>query len=268
MKQGELKTAVITGASSGIGRVIASKLRSYGYQVICVSRTRPDIEAADFFECDLSNEEKTKETAEKIAEKYEKIDLVINNAGLGISGATELLPMESVRYVMEVDYFAPLVFTRELIPYIPRGGKIVMISSACALFPLPYRGVYCSAKSALNMLSFGLRMELSSSGITVVSVCPGDIRTEFTKNRMKYTESNDRYGESVLASQNKIDNREHKRMNAEKAGAKIAKIAAKKKGAMYIIGGKYKLLYFLSKILPERLMLKATQSMFVKKEKK
>ena len=267
MKEQTIKTAVITGASSGIGKVIANKLMDYGYKVICVSRSSPNIEAADFFDCDLSNEEKTRETAKKIAEKYGKIDLVINNAGLGISGATELLPMESVRYVMEVDYFAPLNFTRELIPYIPRGGKIVMISSACALFALPYRGVYCSCKSALNMLSFGLRMELNNSGISVTSICPGDVRTEFTKNRMKFTETNERYGESVLASQNKIDGREHKRMNAEKVGAKIAKIAAKKKGALYIIGVKYKLLYALSKILPQGLMLNATQSMFVKKNK-
>lgn len=268
MKERELKTAVITGASSGIGKVIASNLPRYGYKVICVSRTRPDIEIADFFECDLSNQEKTVETARNIREKYPKIDLVINNAGLGISGATELLPIESVRYVMEVDYFAPLLFTRELIPAIPRGGKIVMISSACALFALPYRGVYCSAKAALNMLSYGLRMELKDCGITVMSICPGDIHTEFTKNRMKYVDTNDRYGESVLYSQNKVDNREDKRMNAQKAGVKIAKIAVKKKGALYIIGAKYKLLYFLSKIFPEGLMLKATKSMFVKKTEK
>ena len=268
MKQKEIKTAVITGASSGIGKVIASKLTYYGYKVVCVSRTAPDIETADFYECDLSNEQSTVYTARKIAEKYKKIDLVINNAGLGISGATELLPMESVRYVMEVDYFAPLNFTRELIPNIPRGGKIVMISSACALFALPYRGVYCSAKAALNMLSFGLRMELKDCGISVTSVCPGDIRTEFTKNRMKYTDTNERYGESVLASQNKVDGRENKRMNAEKVGAKIAKIAVKKKGALYIIGAKFKLLYALSKILPKSLMLKATKSMFVKKRGK
>lgn len=261
----ELKTAVITGASSGIGKVVARKLTDYGYKVVCVSRTRPDIGGVDFYECDLSNNDTTVEAAKSIAEKYGKIDLVINNAGLGISGATELLPMESVRYVMEVDYFAPLSFTRELIPFIPRGGKIVMISSACALFALPYRGVYCSAKAALNMLSFGLRMELKDSGISVVSICPGDIRTEFTKNRIKYTDTNDRYGESVLASQEKVDGRENKRMNAEKAGAKIAKIAATKKGALYVIGAKYKLLYFLSKIFPQSLMLKATKSMFVKR---
>lgn len=258
------KIAVVTGGSSGIGKVMLSELNKYGYKTVCVSRRKPNFENTDcdFFECDLSVTEQAESTALKIREKYGKIDLVINNAGLGVSGATELLPMESVRYVMEVDYFAPFVFTRALLPAIPRGGKIVMISSACALFALPYRNVYCSAKAALNMLSFGLRMELKNSGISVVSICPGDIKSDFTANRLKYLETNERYGENVAAAQNKVDGRENKRMNVNKAAEKITKIAVKKKRALYIVGAKYKVLYFLSKIFGTNFIVKMTGKLF------
>lgn len=263
-KQTEQKTAVLTGGSSGIGRVLLQKLLKNGYRAVCISRSAPNEEdpSVDFFACDLSDGDALKSVACAILQKYPKIDLLINNAGLGISGATELLPEEKIRYVMEVDYFAVLNLTRALLPAMQRGSKIVNISSACALFALPYRNVYCSAKAAVNMLSFGLRMELKKSGITVVCVCPGDIKSAFTKNRLKYTDGGDRYGEDVLKAQQKIDCREHKRMNVEKAASKIFRIANKKKGALYIVGAKYKLFYFLQRILPTRLFYGAVGKIF------
>lgn len=256
------KIAVITGGSSGIGKVILRELNACGYTCVCVSRTRPEDVDCDFFACDLSKSENISDTAEKITEKYPEIDLLINNAGLGISGATELLPEESVRYVMDVDYFAPLLFTRALLPAMPKKSKIVMISSACALFALPYRGVYCSAKAALNMLAYGLRMELKPSKIDVVCICPGDIRSNFTANRLKFTDTNERYGDNVIRAQQKVDGRQHKRMDETKAGKKIARISMKKRGPLYIVGGKYKLLNFASHIFPAKVILWATERTF------
>lgn len=265
---GKEKVAVITGGSSGIGQQLVHNLRAYGYTVVNVSRhcAAGDENVCDFFACDLSDRAQTKNTAERILQKYPHIDLLINNAGLGISGATELLSEESVRYVMEVDYFAPLLFTRALLPHMPANSKIVMISSACALFALPYRNVYCSAKAALSMLSYGLRMELARRKICVVTVCPGDIRSNFTENRLKFTDTNETYGGSVLAAQQKIDSREHKRMSLIKASKKITKIAVKKKKALYIIGAKYKFLYACSKILPQSVLLKMTEKLFLPKK--
>lgn len=258
------QVAVLTGGSSGIGREILQELTAYGYTVVTVSRHAPNENASDFFACDLSDAEQTERTAQKIGQTYGHIDLIVNNAGLGISGATELLPQEKIRYVCEVDYFAPLVFTRALLPYMGAGGKIVMISSACALFALPFRGVYCSAKAALNMLGFSLRMELAPAKIDVVTVCPGDIKSDFTANRLKFTDTNERYGNAVLASQQHVDKRENKRMSVQKAGKKIAKIAVKKRKALYIVGAKYKFLYFCSKIFPQNFMLKMTRRLFYK----
>lgn len=256
------KVAVVTGGSSGIGKEIVHNLLRYGYTVACVARTKPNEEGADFFACDLAKKEELQAAAEHIVQTYGRVDLLVNNAGLGISGATELLEEEQVRYVWEVDYFAPLLFTRALLPVMPQNSKVVMISSACALFALPFRGVYCAAKAAVNMLAYSLRMELAPARIHVTTICPGDIRSNFTANRLKDTQTNERYGNAVLSAQQKVDTREHKRMNVQKCGKKIARIAATKKKALYIVGAKYKLLYFCSHIFSQNFMLKMTQKMF------
>lgn len=258
------KIAVVTGGSSGIGRELLVRLTEYGYKVVNVSRSFPQDIACEHIACDLSVPTEVQAAAQTIIQTYKNVDLLINNAGLGISGATELLPEDKVRYVMEVDYFAPLLFTRALLPAMQAGSKIVFISSACALFALPYRGVYCSAKAAVSMLAYGLRMELAPSKIDVVCICPGDIKSNFTENRLKYTDTNERYGNNVAAAQHKVDSRKHKRMSVQKTGKKMAKIAVKKKRAFYIIGAKYKLLYFCSKIFPQNFMLKMTEKMFGK----
>lgn len=259
----EKKVAVLTGGSSGIGKELMKHLIDADYFVVSISRTEPTVEEENgkashaFFACDLSCPEQVESTAAAILEQYPKIDLLINNAGLGISGATASLPEEEIRYVFEVDYFSVLNLTRALLPAMQKGSKIVNISSACALFALPYRNVYCSAKAAVNMLSLGLRMELKASGIPVVCICPGDIKTDFTKNRIKHTD-----GDRAKLAQEKIDSREHKRMDPEKAGRKIARIALRKKGALYIVGAKYKFFNLLYRLFPVRTFYGAVGKIF------
>lgn len=255
MKKKTVKTVLITGTSSGLGRELAVLFERGGDTVIRMSRTNPD-DGKNFYECDLTDAASIERACEAVKEDFGKIDILINNAGAGLSGATELLPMDKVENTVKLDYLGTLNLTQRILPAIPCGGKIVNISSACALFPLPYRSVYCSAKAALNMMSFGLRMELGRSGISSVSVCPGDVKTGFTKNRVKSHATNERYGDRPLKAAEKIDSRENKRMRADKTARKIYKIALKKKKAMYIIGGKYKLFRFFERILPTNLFIK------------
>jgi len=152
--------------------------------------------------------------------------------------------------VVDTDYLGALRLSRAVLKMMPATGKIVNISSACALFPLPYRGVYCSAKAAVSMMSYTMRMELSGFGIKVVTVCPGDVKTEFTANRLKYSATNEKYGDSPVLSAEAIDKNNDKRMDVKKTAKKIHKIAARKNGTLYIIGAKYKIFYAVQKILP------------------
>ena len=142
------------------------------------------------------------------------------------------------------------------LPLMGEGAKIINISSVCALFPIPYRGFYCSSKAGLSSLSYCEYMELKKSKINVVTICPGKTHTNFSKNRIKNPKTNERYlvnMKEITECNNKI---EQKGMKPEKVAYKIFKQSYKKNPKpLKIIGFKFKLLYFLYKILPLRAFL-------------
>ena len=197
-----------------------------------------------------------------VSEKFGEVDILVNNAGYGVSGATELVSESECRKIFDVNFFGSLFCMQEALPMMKSGSKIVNISSACAIFALPFRTLYCASKAATSMLSHSIRLELKNSGIEVFAICPGDIKTNFTKNRVKNFQTNIRYGDRIEKATNKIDSREDKRMTLDFASSKIFKIIMKKKHkAQYIIGGKYKALYFAQKIFPINLVLNATNKL-------
>jgi len=247
--QNNNKIIVISGGSSGLGLEIVRLAESNGHTVINLSRSNK-ANLKNHITCDVADLNSIENAVAEIKEMFGKVDILINNAGLGISGATEMLPDSEVKKVMDVDYLGALRLSRAVLPLMDKNSKIVNISSACALFALPYRGVYCSAKAAMNMLSYSMRMELSRSGIKVVCICPGEIKTEFTTNRLKFSETNKRYGDSPKLSAEAIDKNDNKRMPAVKAAKKIYKICMRKNGTLYIVGGKYKVFSFLQRFLP------------------
>lgn len=257
------KTIVITGGSSGIGKELVKEFLQNGDVIINLSRTNND-NYDNFIECDVTDIESVKSAFNEIATKYHQIDLLINNAGIGISGATELLDVEKIETCIQTNYFGAINVTRQALAIMPRKSKIVNISSVSGLIPVPYRGVYASAKSAMNMFSYSLRMELANYGIKVVCICPGDVKTEFTANRLKDFETNEKYGDSIALSTNHIDSRQDKRMSVGYVAKKIFKICEEKNGAKYIIGIKYKVFNFFQKLLPTTLFNFLVAKMFIK----
>ena len=189
----------------------------------------------------------------------------MNNAGYGVSGAIELIKKEDCDKIMDVNFNGVLYCSKAALPYMKKGSKIINISSACALFALPYRGLYCASKSAVTMLSYSLRMEVKRFGVEVCSVCPGDVKTNFTKNRVKIFDTNERYGTSIENSTKYIDSKEDKRMPVSVVTKKLIRLINKNKlPALQIIGAKYKLFYFFSKILPVNTFLKIENKIFNK----
>lgn len=253
------RIVVITGASSGIGLELKNLFKANGDTVLTISRSEGD---ENHYVADVSHEIKIRQVFNDIKEKYGKIDILINNAGVGMSGVTELLPLEDIQRVVDVNLYGVLHCVRSALPLMSEGSKIINMSSAMALFPVPFRAIYGAVKSAILNLSFSLRMELKPLGIDVSAICPGDIRTNFTANRFKHFETNERYGARIKTATEKNDGRENKRMPSDKCGAKIFKILNKTKlKPFYIIGGKYKFLYFLTKITPKSMLLNITASL-------
>lgn len=255
------KIIVITGATSGIGKKLKEFYKSDKDIVISLSRTEQQTPTS--FPCDISDPLQLKKAFDFISQQYGKIDILINNAGYGLTGATELISLDNAKNLFDVNFFGALNCIKMALPLMDNKSKIFNISSACALFPLPYRTLYCASKSAMNMLSLCIQMELKPYGIDVVSICPGDIKTNFSPNRVKNYDTNKRYENRIKNATDYIENREDKRMSIDKATKKIYKIMNKKNHKpQYIVGLKYKFFYFASKILPLKLFNKIIAIIF------
>lgn len=248
---------LITGSSSGIGQALRKYYENRGDKVIGISLNGDDYNA------DVSNKDALIPIFNDIKERFRHIDILINCAGFGLSGAIELIPENQIQKEYEVNVLGTVYAIQLALPLMSEKGKIINISSACALFPLPFRAFYCSSKSAVSMLSDCLRMELSRTSIQSTSICPCDIKTNFTKNRQKDFKTNERYKDAVRLSAERIDSREDKRMSVEKAVKIMTKIIGKKKlKPQYVMGARNKVLYQVQKFFPKSLVLKVLTKLF------
>ena len=252
------KIVVITGGTSGIGLVLKNLFEQNGDTVITFSLE--DTGAHNHYQGSIDHEIKVRQVFNDIREKYGHIDVLINGAGIGMSGITELADMEEIKRVMDVNFYGTLYTIRSALPIMSAGSKIINMSSAMALFPVPYRSIYGAAKAAVLNLSMSLRMELKPLGIDVIAICPGNTKTNFTKNRIKNFVTNDRYGDRLEIATLASDANEDKRMTAKDVGEKIFALINKPKSKpFYIIGTKYKFLHFLTRFTPKSLLINQTE---------
>lgn len=256
------RVVVITGASSGIGEQLKMQYQKDGNIVINLS-VDVDLEDDYNYKVDVSNRQQVFETIDNIFKKFNQIDVLVNCAGYGVFGAVELLSEQKCKQIFDVNYFGTLWCCQAVLRYMKKGALIVNVASAAGLFAIPYRTMYSASKSAVLMLSFGLRMELKGFGINVTCLCPGDIKTNFSKNRDITLITNNKYGEKIKKSAQKIADGEHKRMSKEDACTKIYKIITKKRPkTMYIIGKKIKFLNFAQKIISKNKLLNLTEKLY------
>lgn len=272
MKTRKREAIVVSGCSDGLGKKLCELYRARGDVVIGLSRSctviAEELSAVDApsggcdIKCDVTNAAAVDAAVHKASEIYGGIDAVIACAGGGVSGATELLPPTAVQENMSLNFNGALNTVNAALKHMTSGGRVAVISSVCALFTVPFRTVYCAAKSAVNSACEGLYMELKPHGIRVSAICPGEIKTSFTKNRVKYGEGGDRYGARPKESAQKIDDKEPKRMSVDKAAKKIFGMCNKCKKPCYVMGTKYKILYALKKVVPQKLFLSITAKFF------
>lgn len=252
---------IITGGSSGIGKALKEYYQNKGNRVFGISRE------ADDYECDVTDRNGMEAVFKDIATKIQKIDMLINCAGFGGSGAVELMPIEKVQSIYDVNVIGTINAIQLALPIMNEKGKIINVSSAMALFPIPFRAFYASSKNAIISITDALRMELSRTKIQTCAICPSDIKTNFTKNRVKNYETNERYGDSIALSTQALDAKEDKRMSLEKAIKIITRWTDRKKlKPMYIMTFKFKLLYFAKGILPKSLYLRCCNKFMNKKK--
>lgn len=247
------KIAIVTGASSGIGRYTAMALREAGCVVYDLSRRNIPNENIRHIKTDITDEENVKSSIEEIIENEKQIDIVINCAGYGISGAVEFTETKDAKAQFDVNFFGMVNVNKTVIPYMRKQGfgRIINISSVAAVTHIPFQTYYSASKAAIESYTCALDNELKPFGISVVAIQPGDICTEFTSARQKSFEGDDVYNGRISRSVASMEKDEQKGMSPDFAGKYIAKIALKNKTKpIYAIGFSYKFVCLLCKIFP------------------
>jgi len=187
------KVALVTGASSGIGEATAKLLGRSGYKVYGAARRIKKMDylrnfGVDALEMDVSDDESIVTTVEEIISREGRIDVLINSAGFGSFGAVEDVPMEDVRYQLEVNLIGLARLCQLVLPPMRKQhfGKIVNITSIGGKMATPLGGWYHASKFAVEGLSDSLRMEVKSFGVDVIIIEPGGVKTEWTDIAVKH----------------------------------------------------------------------------------
>lgn len=181
------KVVLITGASSGIGKSIGEFLHHKGFIVYGTSRNPEKILNSVFpllylEVCDVNS---IKSAVQKVILLSGKLDVVINNAGVGITGPIEEIPIDEMKNNFDTNLFGPIEVMKTVLPQMrsQKSGLIINITSIAGYMGLPYRGIYSASKGALELITESLSMEVKPFGINIISVAPGDFVTNIASGR-------------------------------------------------------------------------------------
>ena len=181
------KVIFITGASSGIGKAIGEFLHRKNFKVYGTSRNPERIENSLFplVKLDVRNVESIQSAVAEILLKEERIDVVINNAGVGITGPLEEIPTSEIKNNFETNLFGPIEVMKAVLPQMrkQKKGLIINITSIAGYMGLPYRSVYSASKGALELITEAVSMEVKEFGINITNVAPGDFATNIASGR-------------------------------------------------------------------------------------
>src|SRR5690554_2303424 len=181
------KIIFITGASSGIGRAMAEFLHQKGYKVYGTSRNPQQYPESKvkLVALEVTDVGSIRKAVEQVIEIEGKIDVLINNAGAGITGALEEIPSEEIKRNFDTNLFGPIQVIKAVLPQMrkQKSGLIINVTSIAGYMGLPFRSAYSSSKGALELITESLRMEVKPFGIQVTNVAPGDFSTNIASRR-------------------------------------------------------------------------------------
>ncbi len=181
------KVVLITGGSSGIGKSIGEFLHHKGFIVYGTSRNPEKIINSIFplLTLDVRNSKSIQSAIANVIASSGRLDILINNAGVGITGPLEEIPTDEIKNNFETNFFGPIEVMKSVLPQMraQKSGLIINITSIAGYMGLPYRSVYSASKGALELITEALRMEVKSFGIQITNVAPGDFATNIAAGR-------------------------------------------------------------------------------------
>ncbi|HEY9045745.1 MAG TPA: SDR family oxidoreductase [Ohtaekwangia sp.] len=245
------KVVIITGGSSGIGKAMAERFGSAGSKLLITGRNKTELDNAVAelkgkgitvvgFQADVSIEDDNKRMAEEAIRTYNRIDILINNAGISMRALFSEVDLDVVKKVMDINFYGVLYATKYCLPEITKNkGSVIGISSIAGYRGLPGRTGYSASKFALNGFLEVLRTELLKTGVHVLTACPGFTASNIRKRSL--TKDGSQQGESPR--------QEEKMMTAEECAEHIYNATIKRKRTL-ILTTQGKLAVFLNKWLP------------------
>ncbi|OGM10393.1 hypothetical protein A2159_01945 [Candidatus Woesebacteria bacterium RBG_13_34_9] len=249
----EKKVVFITGASSGLGKVIADKLDSEGYVVYRGVKEQEEVRHKKDIRLDISSDDDCAIAIEKIRKEESRIDVLINNAGYTLAGETCKFGSNEYLNILNVNSVGAFRLIKKVVPIMKkqRSGKIINITSLNGLVSLPNFGLYSSSKFALDAQGIALRYELAKDGIWVINVAPGAIENKEKSTNLPHKPAREKLWILKLLMP---------MISREEVSEKIEEIIKKPNPpARVILGNDAKITYFLQRFLPsccwDKLML-------------
>lgn len=256
----EKKVVLITGGSSGIGKSIGTFLTNKGYKVYGTTRNPdnyPDFDAFDLLRLDVKDLESIRLAVSYIIAKEGRLDVLVNNAGIGITGPIEETPHEEILKVFDTNFHGPVHMMKAVLPQMRKqgGGTIVNITSIAGYMGLPFRGFYSATKGALGLITEALRMETKDFGVTITNVAPGDFATNIAAGRyhapvLDGSPYEDKYAQTIDSINNDVDSGG----DPEQVAHAVYKIINRKKPKVHHPVGAFmqKFSLTLKKLLPDK----------------
>ena len=255
------RTALVTGASSGIGRATAQFLVDRGHSVVGTSRNPDKIPDADRVEgvryraLDLRDAASIDGFAGALAAEDVHVDILVNNAGESQSGPLEDLPLGALERLFQVNVLGPVHLTQMMIPGMrARGyGRVVMVGSMLASFPLAYRSSYVASKAAIKGFATAARFELSPFGVWLTTVEPGSINTGISQRRTKYIADDSPHAKAFRTMLKVLDGNEREGIAPERVARTIVgAVEAKRPDPLYAVGSNAPAVFALRRALPRQ----------------
>ncbi len=263
-KAGQRKVVLVTGASSGIGKALAARLVNDGCEVFGAARSHIEQPGVRAIRMDVDDDTSVTAGVARILDEAGRIDVLVNNAGIGIAGSVEETLISEARKQMETNFFGTLRVTKAVLPIMRRRrtGLIINVGSVGGIMGIPFQGLYTASKFAMEGLSEVIHLETSKYGIRTVVVEPGDVQTGFTAaRRIHEAHKNSEYPWFGWAVET-ISYDENHGLLPEYVAEKIARIVAKRSPRFrYVVSlPSQKLTVILYRMLPYRVFAPILQS--------
>lgn len=255
-----MKTILITGCSTGIGRALAIELAARGAHVFATARrpeTLADIASPRLtpLSLDVNNAQSRAHAVAQVIEQAGHLDVLINNAGVSLIAPIVEAPFDRVQNLIDTNLTSTIAMIQQVFPHMAdRGGRIVNLGSAIGVMPSPFSGVYCATKAAVHMLSDVLRLELAPFGIDVVTVQPAAVASEIEDRSAQgfeaFAADSSRYKRFFHALQMRLDRPKQNPVSGEDYARHLADAVLAEHAPRTVFGGRGSTTYQVAGRLP------------------